>query len=265
MKATVLVHQGLWLWMLFAQTSNTFLGGGEGVATNAAPINTVPKGAVPVEEEPAQPPVAAPPAPAAVSAATPVAAAHGAKAEHQIGVGDKLNYRVVEDQEEAKILTVSASGEIEVPYLGPAKVLEQTVQQAREKITRLLVEKELYKAGKATVVLSVEEMAPPKAPDTLLLGMKPKKITVVGQVRAQGAQEMPLGEALMLSQAILKAGGFGSFADSKHVVVVRKGADGKAQKFEANLDKVFKDGELDKDMELKPDDMVIVKERWWNL
>lgn len=174
-------------------------------------------------------------------------------------VGDRLNYRVVEDREDPRLLPLTASGEIEVPYLGKVMVAGKTVAAAAKELKGLL-EKDLY--YKATVVLSVEEVAP--RPFEMQRMGAAKQIFVVGQVRAQGAQDMPREEKYTLSRAIIKAGGFSSFANGRKVQIVRKTPEGKAERIVADVLSVLKDGKVENDVELQPDDMVIVPEKLVN-
>ena len=174
-------------------------------------------------------------------------------------VGDRLNYRVVEDREDPRLLPLTASGEIEVPYLGKVMVAGKTVAAAAKELKGLL-EKDLY--YKATVVLSVEEVAP--RPFEMQRMGAAKQIFVVGQVRAQGAQDMPREEKYTLSRAIIKAGGFSSFANGRKVQIVRKNPEGKADRIVADVLSVLKDGKVENDVELQPDDMVIVPEKLVN-
>lgn len=178
---------------------------------------------------------------------------------HVLQVGDRLNYRVVEDREDPRLLPVTASGEIEVPYLGKVLVAGKTVAAAAKELKGLL-EKDLY--YKATVVLSVEEVAP--RPFEMLRAGRAKQIFVVGQVRSQGAQDLPTDEKYMLSRAIIKAGGFSSFANGKKVQIVRKNPEGKSERIVADVLSVLKDGKVENDVELQPDDMVIVPEKLVN-
>ncbi len=170
-------------------------------------------------------------------------------------IGDKLSYRVLEDRDDAKFLMVSPTGEIEVPYFGQAVVANKTLNDAKREIKTLL-EKDLY--HQATVLLSVAETAhKPTLP-------KIDRVTVVGQVKIQGLQDMPVGEKYTLSQAILKAGGLASFANGKKVQVIRKTADGKSEKLIVDVLSILKDGKVENDIELQPDDMVIVPEKLFN-
>jgi len=52
------------------------------------------------------------------------------------------------------------------------------------------------------------------------------KVYVTGQVRNRGGFEIPGGETLTVSKAILNAGGFSDFSDKKNVRLIRKTANG---------------------------------------
>lgn len=185
-----------------------------------------------------------------------------------IQVGDKLGYRIVEDHDDAKLLSVSLSGEMEVPFLGRVNVAGKRLNDAAKEISSML-EKEMYK--QATVVLSVEEMNTPKAAPSSSTQyvqqgppVRPKKVTIVGQVRNPGMQEYPLDGKLTLTEAILKAGGFASFANGKKVKVIRRKSDGTGETIFADVMAVLKDGKLEADLDLKPDDLIIVPEKFLN-
>ncbi len=176
-----------------------------------------------------------------------------------INVGDRLGFRVLEDREETRLLQVFPGGDIDVPYLGRVVVAGKSLTQATKEVKALL-EKDLY--YQATVVISVEEMARHAAVPGEVL--RPKQVFVVGQVRMQGAQDIPPGEKYQLSRAIIKAGGFGSFANGRKVQVIRKLPDGKTDRLTVDVLAVLKEGKLENDIELKPEDMVIVPERLVN-
>jgi len=188
-------------------------------------------------------------------ASTTNQAASGPKDTYVITPGDKLSYRVTEDRDEAKILPVFATGEIEVPYLGRMTVAGKTITQSAADIKSLL-EKELY--FQATVRLTVEE------PIARVVAMKPKTITISGSVRAPGQYDMPIGEKCMLSRMILKAGGLTPFANGRKIRIIRMGKDGKTQVIIADVLAVLKDGKIDKDVELMPDDLIIVNDKLLN-
>ena len=178
-----------------------------------------------------------------------------ASESYVILVGDKLSYRVLEDHDEPKLLVVSPTGEIEIPYFGQVVVAGKTLSDAKKEIKGLL-EKKLYQ--QATVLLAIAETARKS------VGPKIDQVVVVGQVKTLGAQDMPFGEKYMLSRAILKAGGLASFANGKKVQVIRKTADGKGEKIVVDVLSILKEGKLENDIELQADDMIIVPEKLIN-
>ncbi len=88
------------------------------------------------------------------------------------------------------------------------------------------------------------------------------QIYVWGQVHNQGAINFVAGEKLTVAKAILRAGGFGEFANKKKVRVVRQasGNSGKSE-FEVNMIEVLEQGKLEHDIILQPDDWVIIPSR----
>src|SRR6266481_6027331 len=73
---------------------------------------------------------------------------------HQkLGPGDHVTYRVIEDQDEPRSLTVTDSGDLEVPYYGLVHAAGKTsLQLARE--IKALLERQLY--YQATVIIAIE-------------------------------------------------------------------------------------------------------------
>jgi polysaccharide export outer membrane protein len=74
-----------------------------------------------------------------------------------------------------------------------------------------------------------------------------------------------VNENLTAGKAILRAGGFGDFANKKKVKLIRPGANGSAkQVFELNMVEILEDGQTEKDVALQSDDSVIVGSRLIN-
>ena len=71
---------------------------------------------------------------------------------------------------------------------------------------------------------------------------------------------------MVLRVAILRAGGFGDFANKKKVKVVRGGSPeaGGKQNFELNMVDILEEGKTEKDVVLQPDDFIIVPSRLIN-
>jgi len=169
----------------------------------------------------------------------------------KLGPGDRITYRVLEDQDDPRALTITDSGQLEVPYLGLVQAAGKTSLQLAKEIKGLL-EKELY--YQATVIIALELVN-----KTRVTG----KVYVTGQVRNKGGFEIPGGETLTVSKAILNAGGFSDFSDKKNVRLIRKTADG-PKSFSINVQEIWEKGKLEKDLVVQPDDLIVVPARLVN-
>lgn len=172
--------------------------------------------------------------------------------KYKLRVGDKISLQILEDRDAPKGLVVADSGELDVPYVGRVAASDKTCKQLADELkTRL--EKEYYL--RATVIIALDVA-------NKFLG----RVYVWGQVRNQGPIDLAVNENLTAGKAILRAGGFGDFANKKRVKVVRSGGtDGAAkQSFELNMVDILEKGKTEKDMILQPDDFIIVPSRLIN-
>lgn len=169
--------------------------------------------------------------------------------KHTLAIGDRLSFRIVEDEEDPKPLVVTDSGDLEVPYLGRFPAENRTCKQLARELKAAL-EKEYY--YQATVIIAVDSMARSRG-----------KVYLVGPVRMPGPQELPSDEVLTLSKAILRAGGFTDFADKHNVKITRQGSTGKSDKVTLVVDvgQIFDKGKTEKDVALKPGDLIYIPER----
>jgi polysaccharide export outer membrane protein len=92
------------------------------------------------------------------------------------------------------------------------------------------------------------------------------RVFITGEVMRPGPIPIPTEAPLMASEAILSAGGFQEFADKGKVRIIRKTGDepGDTQELFVNVAAVLEKGEMEEDMELQPDDRVVVRARWIN-
>jgi polysaccharide export outer membrane protein len=86
------------------------------------------------------------------------------------------------------------------------------------------------------------------------------KVYVTGQVRNSGSFDIPVGEPLTVSRAILSAGGFSDYSDKRNVRLIRRSASG-SQTWTVNVQEVLQKGRLDKDAPVQPGDLIVVPER----
>jgi len=169
----------------------------------------------------------------------------------KLGAGDRLSYRIVEERREPTGLMISDSGELEVPLIGRVQATGRTCKELAQTIKPMLEREYFYHA---TVIVALE-----------MASTRPRgHVYLSGQVRQQGAMEIPPDEHFTLSKAILKAGGFADFANKRKVKLIRKDAAGASKTTIVDLAPVIDKGQLDKDPELLPDDTVIVPEKFIN-
>src|SRR5207245_3809616 len=102
----------------------------------------------------------------------------------------------------------------------------------------------------ATVILAVDRVSEKSR----------GRVYVYGSVKGQGPQEIPADESYTVSKAIIRAGGFGDFANKRKVKVTRKNG----KDFTVDLKRVIEEGRNDEDMVLQPDDQIYVPQRFIN-
>lgn len=167
----------------------------------------------------------------------------------KLGSNDFVSFRVVEDRDnDSQRLRVNDSGELEVPYIGLVPAQGKTCKELAFNIKSAL-EKEYY--YHATVILAVDRVSEKSR----------GRIYVYGSVKNQGPQEVPPDENYTVSKAVIRAGGFGDFANKRRVKVTRK--DGKD--FTVDLKRVIEEGHTEEDVVLQPDDQIYVPQRLINM
>jgi len=163
---------------------------------------------------------------------------------------------------------VTDTGEIDFPYVGRVKVEGETCHQIAIELKRLL-EVDYYK--QATVIVGLDVIADrDKGKDA-----KHEMAWIVGQVHQVGPQELSKTQPMTVSQIIMRAGGFGDFADQKRVKVIHRSAlapepsadavpEANAQDMEIVDVKAVFDGQSSVDPVVQPNDYIIVPKRLVN-
>ena len=167
----------------------------------------------------------------------------------KLGSNDFVSFRVVEDRDnDSQRLRVNDNGELEVPYIGLVPAQGRTCKELAYAIKGAL-EREYY--YHATVILAVDRVSEKSR----------GKIYVYGSVKGQGPQEIPADESYTVSKAVIRAGGFGDFANKRKVKVTRKNG----QDFVVDLKRVIEEGHSEDDVVLQPDDQIYVPQRLINM
>jgi protein involved in polysaccharide export with SLBB domain len=171
---------------------------------------------------------------------------------HKLGPGDRVTYRVLEDQDEPVSLIITDSGDLPVPYLGLVRAMGKTSLALAKEIKKMLEHQHYYQA---TVIIAVELVN-----KTRVTG----KVYVTGYVRNPGGYDIPAGESFTVSKAILKAGGFSDFSDRRRVRVVRATDSENKKTYTVNVQEIWDKGKLEDDMEIQPEDLIVVSGRLVN-
>jgi len=167
----------------------------------------------------------------------------------KLGSNDYVSFRVVEDRDnESQHLRINDSGELEVPYIGLVQAAGRSCKELAYSIKASL-EREYY--YRATVIIAVDHISEKSR----------GRIYVYGSVKGQGPQEIPADESYTVSKAIIRAGGFGDFANKRKVKVTRKNG----QDFVVDLKRVIEEGRTEEDVVLQPDDQIYVPQRLINM
>jgi polysaccharide export outer membrane protein len=171
--------------------------------------------------------------------------------KYKLVIGDRVSFRIVEDEGDPRPLQVTDSGDLEVPYIGRVPAVGKTCKQLAAEIKTGLDEKYYYNS---TVVLAVDVMNKPR-----------NLVYIYGNVKLPGPVEILHDEVLTLSRAIDRAGGPTDFAKLDDIQVRRKTGEGKdeVKNIHVNLTEILK-GKKDEDLLLKPDDFVNVEENGWH-
>jgi protein involved in polysaccharide export with SLBB domain len=171
---------------------------------------------------------------------------------HKLAPGDKLSFRILEDQEEPQLLVIKYSGHLDVPYIGLFVAAGKTCKALAYELKKEL-EKDYY--HQATVVIAVDQISPSRG-----------HVYLVGAVGAPGVQNIPIGETFTVGSAIMRAGGFTELADKRRVRITRKasGAAGDSEVILVNVGEIIEKGRTARDIELQPGDVIFVPERFFN-
>lgn len=167
----------------------------------------------------------------------------------RLGSNDYVSLRVVEDRDnDFQRLRVNDNGELEVPYIGLVPAAGKSCKELAYNVKTAL-EREYY--YHATVIIALDHVSEKSR----------GKVYVYGSVKGQGPQEIPADEIYTVSKAIIRAGGFGDFANKRKVKVTRKGG----HDFVVDLKRVIEEGHSEEDLVVQPDDQIYVPQRLINM
>jgi protein involved in polysaccharide export with SLBB domain len=200
---------------------------------------------------PAVPPFSQPAVPPGVHSALPIAVPVTDR-DRVLAVGDLVTLQILEDREQPISRRVTDSGDLDVPYIGRIRAAGKTTKQVASQIERQL-EVDYY--HNATVNLGIDQVNRAAAM---------ARIFISGRVQREGPIEFYKGDKLTVSEAILRAGGFHQFADSRNVKVTRQDSRGETSTHQVDVKSVLEKGRLEQDMEVRDGDRIFVPQRLIN-
>lgn len=159
--------------------------------------------------------------------------------EYRIQPGDQLDIKLFYNPELNEQLTVRSDGRITLQLVNDVVAAGRTP----EELTQVL--NKAYSA----------ELANPKVAVIVRTSVA-DKVYVDGEVNRAGLVTMP-GPMTVL-QSIAQAGGLREAADPDQVVVLRRGADGKVNTIQVNLEPALEGRDGASDIFLRPNDIVLV-------
>lgn len=189
--------------------------------------------------------------PAQPATALPLSATAASDPNKVLGVGDQLTLVIVEDRADPVARVVTDTGDIDVPWIGRVRAEGKTTSELAAEIKRKLEATHYYTA---TVKLAIDRVNPRSAVET---------IYVSGEVAQSGPQRFAKGETVTASAAILRAGGFGQFANERKVKVTRK-RNGGSETIVVDVKAVLQEGKVAKDIEVRDGDYIFVPRNFIN-
>jgi polysaccharide export outer membrane protein len=166
--------------------------------------------------------------------------------DKKLSAGDQVTVEIVEDKEGGLPRVITATGDLDVFPLGRVHVGGKTTSEASVDIKRKL-EADYY--FHATVRISIDAVSKSF--------VRAGTVHLSGEVRVLGPQEMNAAEPLTLSNAILKAGGFGEWGNERKVQVTRS-VGGTSHTEVYDVKRILEKGDINADPVLHDGDRIFV-------
>jgi polysaccharide export outer membrane protein len=157
---------------------------------------------------------------------------------YQIGPNDVLNIYVWKEPELTRDVTVTPDGKISFPLIGEVVVEGRTVIELKQVISDKL--QNFVTAPEVTVIVKES---------------RSRIVYTIGKVTKPGPY--PLAPDMTVLQALSAAGGFAEWADTKHVLIIRREG-GKETQFRFNYKEYTSGDNVGQNIVLKPGDTIVV-------
>lgn len=159
---------------------------------------------------------------------------------------DILSITVYEQSDLTTRVRITSEGKISFPLLGKVKAAGLTVSELKDKIAELL-EKDYLVNPQVHVFIEEYHV---------------KQISVLGAVKNPGRYDMYTERETTILEAIAMAGGFSDVAAVNHTRIIRS-EEGEKSVIQIRITDITKKGQKEKDVALKPGDIIFVPESFF--
>ena len=166
--------------------------------------------------------------------------------DYRLQPEDVLNITVYEQPDLTTRARIASEGNISLPLLGEIKAGGFTVNGLKNEIETLLEKDYLVNPQ---VQIFIEQY-------------HTKQISVLGAVKKPGKYDMNTEKEITVLEAVAMAGGFSDVAAINGTRIIR-GENGKERTIRVRVTDITKRGKKDRDVVLKPGDIIIVPESFF--
>lgn len=138
------------------------------------------------------------------------------KSSPKLRPGQTVGIRILEDKREKLLMTISDTGEINAPYVGPLKASGRTCEELAAKV-KVELEKSFFR--RATVQVTLEEILEGRV---IICFREPGMISIKGQVVRAGTYELPQRSDFNVCDLLTWAGGHTSKKQVPTIKILRK-------------------------------------------
>jgi polysaccharide export outer membrane protein len=159
---------------------------------------------------------------------------------YRIQIGDVLDLRMIANPELTEEMVVRPDGMVSTTLVQDVRAYGLTPKELQKKMI------ELYK----------KELSKPQL-TIIVKNFAPTRVYVMGEVQNPGEQVF-IGPNLTLMQAVARAGGMKTTAETGQVMIMRRGEGDKPELYKANFDAAATGKDISSDVRLAPFDVVFV-------
>ena len=169
---------------------------------------------------------------------------------YRLATNDSIRVGVFQEPDLDIIGRVDMKGTINLPLLGPIKVVGLTIAEAQLAVETAYRDGRFLRNPQVTITVEV---------------YSPREVSIQGQIKSPGRYVLPIEQTMTVLELVTKANGFTDTAKGTAVSVTRINPDGTKQVFTVDVESLIKGKDraraADNSLLLLPGDIVYVPER----